>query len=188
MNEYKFKPAVTAEGKPVPVKVSVILRYHVVKYSLSLRMLFNPILQPLIPDKRLNIDRKMGKSEINQELSKPIRSAFIPQRGGASEPDSDGIYPLTRSVTGPRVIKFSDKEYGRMAFAHEGNSVCDVVLTIDVKGKASDPLVSHCERPELEKPAVASLMKSEYKPGFVKGKAVPMRATIQLEYGEISPK
>jgi hypothetical protein len=40
----------------------------------------------------------------------------------------------------------------------------------------------------LEKPAIALLMKSEYKPGFVQGKAVPMRATIQLEYGEVNPK
>jgi hypothetical protein len=118
----------------------------------------------------------------------PIRHGFIPQRGGASVPDSDGVYPLTRSVTGPRVIEFSDKGYGQMAFAHEGNSSCDVVLTVSEKGKASDPQVTHCERPELEEPAVDSLLKSQYTPGFVNGKAVPMRGSIHLEYGDDSAK
>jgi hypothetical protein len=151
-------------------------------------MLFNPIIQPLIPDKRWNLDRHMGKSEINQQLSKPIRSAFIPQLGGASVPDSDGNYSLTRNATGPRVIKFSDEGYGKMAFSHDGNSVCDIVLSVDLKGRPEDPQVSHCERPELEKPAIDSLLKSEYKPGFVNGKAVPMRATIHLEYGEVAAK
>jgi hypothetical protein len=190
VEQYKFKPAATPDGKPVLVTMPVILRYHVVKHSLSLRMVFNwPINNwPIIPDKRLNLDRHMGKTEANLEVSKPIRSAFIPLRGGVSEPDSDGVYSLTRNATGPRVVKFSDKGYGQLAFVNEGNSVCDVVLTIDLKGRASDPQVMHCERPELEKPAIDSLLKSEYKPGFVKGNAVPMRASIHLEYGEVNAK
>jgi hypothetical protein len=57
------------------------------------------------------------------------------------------------------------------------------VLTISTKGKAADPQIKHCERPELEKPAVESLLNSEYKPGMVNGKAVPMRASLHLEYG-----
>lgn len=178
--QYEFEPAMTQEGKPVPVMVRIFHEYHVVKYSLSLRMIIN---WPVIPDKRLNVDRRISKSEASREVSKPIRSAFIPQRGGPSGPGSDGVYPLTRSVTGPRVTTFSDRDYGRMAFVHEGNSACDVVLTIDAKGRASDPQVVHCERQELERPAVASLLKSQYKPGFVNGKAVPMRGSIHLQYG-----
>jgi hypothetical protein len=185
VKQYKFKPATTQEGKPVAVIVPLIHRYHVAKYSLSLRLIIN---WPVIPDKRLIIDRHMSKSDVNREVSKPIRSAFIPQRGGASNPGSDGVYPFTRSVTGPRVNKFSDEGYGQMAFVHEGNSTCDVMLTISKKGKAADPQVTHCERPELEKPAVESLLKSNYEPGFVNGKAVPMRASIHLEYGAELPE
>lgn len=167
VKQYRFKPAATQEGKPVPVTVNIQINYHLSK----------------IPTRH-----HLSEKGINNEISAPIRYSIIPQRSGASEPDSDGVYPFTRSVTGPRVIKFSDEGYGRLGFVHEGNSVCDVVLTIDVKGKASDPQVTHCERPELEEPAIKSLHKSEYKPGFVNGKAVPMRASIHLEYGGVPPK
>jgi TonB family protein len=187
VKQYRFKPATTQEGKSVPVTVSTILQYRSARYSLSLRLLFNPILWPLIPDKRLNFDHYMSKSDVNREVSKPIRSSFIPQRGGVSVPDSDGIYPFTRSVTGPRVIKFADKGYGRMAFVHEGNSDCDVVLTINAQGKASDPQGMHCERPELEKPVIDSLLRSNYQPGMVKGKEVPMRASAHISYGDARP-
>ncbi len=175
--QYEFEPAVTQEGKPVPVTVRLIHEYHMVKYALSLRLIIN---WPVIPDKRLILDRHSSKAEVSREMSKPIRSSFIPHEGGVSKPDSDGIYPLTRSVTGPRVIKFSDEGYGGLAFVHEGNSICDVVLTIGTKWKASDPQVTHCERPELETPVIDSLLKSDFKPGFVKGKAVPMRGSIHL--------
>jgi hypothetical protein len=190
VKQYRFKAATTQEGNPVPVTVSAVLRYHWIKHYLSLHMIFyNSILLPVIPDKRLlNLDRHMSKSDVNREVSKPIRYSFIPERGGASVPGADGVYPLTRDVTGPRVITFSDNGYGHLAFVHEGNSTCDVMLTISTKGKASDPQVTHCERPELEKPAVESLLKSEYKPGFVNGKAVPMRASIHLEYGDSPAK
>lgn len=167
VKKYRFSPAVTQEGKPVPVMISVEVNYHLY------RSLFA---------------RRASKEEISGEVSAPIRYGFIPQQGGASDPGPDGAYPFTRTVTGPRVIKFSDEGYGRVAFIHEGNGACDVMLTISVKGKASDPQVAHCERPELERPAVESLFKSEYNPGFVNGKVVPMRASIHLEYGDSPAK
>jgi hypothetical protein len=184
VKQYRFKPATTQEGKPVPVMLSLTHRYHSVKYALSLRLIIN---LPVVPDNHLIIDRHLSKADVNRELSMPIRYGFIPQQGGASEPDSDGVYPLTRNVTGPRVIKFSDEGYGHLAFVHEGNSTCDVALTIDSKGKAFDPQVTHCERQELEKPVVDSLLKSQYKPGMVHGKEVPMRASIHLDYGDDRP-
>ncbi len=106
----------------------------------------------------------------------------------SSDPSTDGVYPLTKSITPPILTKFSDEGYGDTAFIFAGNSVCDIVLTISVKGKASDPVVTHCERPALEKPAIDSLLKSKYKPGSVNGKVVPIRASIHLEYGGVSPK
>jgi TonB family protein len=165
--QYRFKPAATQEGKPVAVAMFIQTQFHLMD---------------------LPFRHRMSKAEVNREVSKPIDYGFIPQRGGTSEPDSDGVFPLTRNVTGPRVIQFSDEGYGLTAFAYEGSGACDIVLTVSTKGKATDPQVTRCERPELEKPAVASLLKSQYKPGMVHGKEVPMRGTIHLEYGGISPK
>jgi TonB family protein len=167
VKQYRFKPAATQEGKPIPVAINVQITYQLNKFHSEYY--------------------SSGKG-LNSEISALIRYGFIPQRGGVSEPDSNGVYPFTRSVTGPRVVVFSDEGYGRTAFSYEGSGVCDIVLTVSTKGKASDPQVTHCERPELEEPAIKSLLNSEYEPGFVNGEAVPMRASIHLEYGGVSPK
>jgi hypothetical protein len=79
--------------------------------------------------------------------------------------------------------KFSDQGFKAAAFPLVGNPGCDVVLTISAKGKASDPVVTACDKPILEKSAVDSLLKSHYKPGMVNGKAVAVRASVRLEFG-----
>ena len=86
------------------------------------------------------------------------------------------------------MIKFTDEGYGEAAFPLKGNGACDIVLTINAKGKASDPVVTHCDRPALEKPAIESLLKSHYKPGQVNGKAVAIRTSIHLELADLSPE
>lgn len=117
-----------------------------------------------------------------------IRFGFGSSPGTTSAaPDADGVYPLTKLATRP-TLHFSDQEYGNAAFMLPGTSPCDVLLTISKKGKASDPMVLHCEKPSLDKPAVDSLLKARYKPGKMNGKAVPMRVLIHLEYGGFSPK
>lgn len=180
--QYRFKPAMR-DGKPVPVAFSYVQRYHFAKYALSLRLLINT---SWVPRKYFILDRHMGKGEIEEAIGRQIHYGFIPQRGGPSTPDADGVYQQTRAVTGPRLMVFFDEGYGRMAFFHEGSSACDVVLTVSVKGKALDPRINHCEQPELEEVVLNSLLKSTYKPGFVRGKEVPMRGLIHIAYGEIT--
>jgi hypothetical protein len=107
----------------------------------------------------------------------------------SSDPGADGVYPLTKSVTPPDLIRFSDSGYGVAAFnSPEGNGSCDIMITISAAGKATDPKVTHCERPELEKPAVQSLLESKFKSGSVNGKPVPIRTTVHLEYYEAPVK
>ncbi|MGB9406427.1 MAG: TonB family protein [Terracidiphilus sp.] len=114
----------------------------------------------------------------------PIRYTFSSPPGiTSSEAGADGVYPLTNVPAGPILTKFSDEGYRKVAYWSTSLSACDILLTISAKGKASDPQVIHCERPELEKPAVQSLLKSHYKPGKVNGKSVPIRASIHLQYG-----
>jgi TonB family protein len=165
--QYRFKPAVTQEGKPVAVAMYIQTQFRLMDISFR---------------------HRMSKAEANREINKLIHYGFIPQRGGTSEPDPDGVYPFTRNVTGPRVIEFSDEGYGLAAFAYEGSGACDIVLTVSTDGKAIYPQMTHCERPELEKPAIDSLLKSKYKSGFVNGKPVAMRASIHLEYGDVAAK
>jgi hypothetical protein len=86
------------------------------------------------------------------------------------------------------MTSFVDEGYGDNAFMDAGKSACDIVLTISDKGKPSDPQVIHCERPALEKLAVQSLLKSHYKPGKMNGKAVPIRASVHLEYADAPTK
>jgi hypothetical protein len=120
-----------------------------------------------------------------------IRCAFSTPSGvSSSAPDADGVYPLTKIVTPPSMTKFSDSKYSDAVFSSvgDGSSKCEIVLTISAKGKASDPVVTHCERPALEKPVVDSLLKSKYKPGSVNGRDVAIRASVHLEYEDVPPK
>jgi hypothetical protein len=156
VGQYRFKPAMTPDGKPIPVKINVEISYHM---------------------------------DGGRDSGPPIRYRFsTPPGTTTSEPGPDGVYSLTQSATPPTMVKFTDERYGEAAFPLEGNGDCDILLTINAKGKASDAVVTHCEQPSLEKPAVQSLLKSHYKPGSVNGVAVPIRTSIHLEYGGVPPK
>jgi TonB family protein len=132
---------------------------------------------------KINIELDYRRANINNLFSY-IHYGFNPPPGITSAaPSTDGIYMLTREDVSPAILNFADKGYGKAAFPRAGNSVCDILLTISAKGKPSDPQVTHCERPELEKLAVKSLLKSRFTPGSVNGKAVPMRASVHLKFG-----
>jgi Gram-negative bacterial TonB protein C-terminal len=190
VGQYRFKPALTQDGKPIVATVApLVLQYHVAHHGLTLStlvsLLANPWVGDQMPSRNLIIfDRRMSKAGLYRELILPVHLHFIATQGGSSDPGSGGIYPLTISATAPRVIEFAEEGYAALAFTHEGNSPCDVMMTIDARGRPSDPRVIHCERSELEKPAVESLLKSPYKPGYVNGKPVPIRAMIHLYYDD----
>jgi TonB family protein len=117
----------------------------------------------------------------------PIRCGFSSPPGiSSSAPDADGVYPLTKLVDSPTMEHFSDDGYGNLAFHLVGSGACDVVLTIDAKGKPTNEQAPHCEKTVLELPAARSLLKSRYKPGSMNGKAVPVRVSVHLELGEFA--
>lgn len=184
----QFQPATAEDGKPVPVTVKFVHQYHFLRDYLHLRLLLFAFVDlpvaSLIPDRRVGPALALTKSDINHALSMPIEYGFVPVGDGPTTPDADGVYTQTRTVTGPRVVKFSDQGYGSLAFYREGSSACDVRVTVDEKGKASDPEVVRCAAPELEKVVVASLLKSSYRPGYVRGKVVAMRGVIHVNYGD----
>jgi hypothetical protein len=120
-------------------------------------------------------------------LKTRVRFAFASPPGTTSpNPDADGHYPYTKAVVSPTLKEFADMGFGDAAYSFVGSSPCDVLLTINPEGKAVDPIVSHCSRPAMEKPAIESLINSRYKPGTFNGKAVPIRLQIHLEFENYS--
>lgn len=162
----RFNPATTPDGKPVVIIYNLLLRYHSIKFY---------------------FDRDLTQADSNREILRPVHSGFTPVIGAATTPDADGIYAFTLSVAPPHLIKFKDKGYAHEAFTHQGNSLCDILLTIDEKGRPSDPRVTHCERPGLEQPAINSLLKSKFTPAKLHNKRIAIRATLHLSYDDPIP-
>ena len=112
---------------------------------------------------------------------------FSPPGTTSDSPDADGVYPLTKSMTAPAITKFSDEGFGDAAFMFPGNASCIVVLTINAKGKPSNPSITQCYKSGLEKPAIASLLNSRYTPATVNGSPVPVRMSVRLQFDGTYP-
>jgi len=190
----RFAPATDRDGNPVPVLIRLIQRYHSANYVLR-SYLLNAIpyvnyyelftKEPKGPHYDFVIDRKMSKAEYKRQLARPIHAGFLPETGGASVADADGVYPLTRNVTAPRLLSLEDEGYGSYAFLHEGHSACDVLLTVEPNGRSSEPVIRHCDAKDLEEPVRKTLERSRFTPGFVAGKSVPMRGLLRISYGDV---
>jgi hypothetical protein len=113
-----------------------------------------------------------------------IRVGFLVPQEPASEPDSNGIYSLSAAFhppdSPPKLLGFANAGFGRAAFSQDDGAGCLVVLTIDSNGVPSDPQITKCDARSLEEPAIHSLLKSQFSPAILNGKAVPVRATVHL--------
>ncbi len=168
--QYRFQPATTPEGKLIAATIRLEIVYKTFGTG-----------DPEMPNRHPELKIHYPKLPIHYTISTPPGIS-------SSAPGPDGVYPFTNLSAPPMMINFSDEGFRNVASLSTSPTACDILLTISAKGKPYDPQVIHCETPELEKPAVQSLMKSSYKPGKVNRKAVPMRASIHLEYGDMSPK
>jgi hypothetical protein len=109
-----------------------------------------------------------------REVVDPIRLGFATPPGVNSlVQDAKGVYPIIKDATVPTASPYSDQGSSEKAFLSEGKSACDIVLTIDAKGKASEPTVIHWDRESLGAPATQTLMASRYKPALLNGKPIP---------------
>ena len=157
--KYRFKPAMTQDGKAVPVTISIEVNF-----------VFGSGYEPPV--------------QVRYELSSPPGTI-------STEPDGNGVYPLTNSFeppnAAPKLVRFISKGFGLAALPFPDGVACDAIMTIDVKGKALDAQVTHCDQFALEKPAVESLLKSKYEAALLNGKAVPVRVSIHLAYAGFGP-
>lgn len=159
--QYRFSPA-TRDGKPLPVRIAVEINF--VKHSGPPWVSLNNPVPP----------------EIHISFSSPPNTA-------STDPDANGIYPLTKLLPSspnlaPSLTDYHGGDFKKLASKLSGKSNCDVLVTIDAKGKPSDAQVLHCISPELEKPALDAILKSHYASATLNGKPVPMRALIRIVY------
>ena len=153
---YKFKPAHTDDGKNFPVKLTIEVNFRL---------------------------KSEGPFTVGTQPQAQLRYAFLSPPGmTSSDPGPDGVYPLSRLVTMPKMIRFVSKDFEEVAFRFPDGVGCRVVLTINAKGKPSDVQVINCDNAFLEKPAMSSVLRSKYEPARLNGKAVPVRATIHIVY------
>jgi hypothetical protein len=122
-----------------------------------------------------------------REINDPIRLGFgSPPRAPDSAPDANGIYTFSKAITPPTITRFVDEGYSSTAFARDGKSPCELILTLDVKGKPTSAVPSNCEPEVLAKGAAKTLLASHFKPATLQGKAVPVRILAHLEYAEFA--
>lgn len=104
------------------------------------------------------------------------------------EPTADGVYPYSIKMTPPTLVSFADEGYGDAAFANPETSGCDLVITIDGKGRASSPESVHCEGKGIGIAIAHSIADSRFEPGKVDGKPVPVRMAMHIEFVGFFPE
>jgi TonB family protein len=156
--KYRFEPARDDDGNPVPVMVTVEVNF------------------------RLSGSASGPNFPVSYSWHTPPGVTSI-------APDARGVFPLTKAVEVPKLTAFPEDEFGEAVFVRTktGSGGCDVLLTIDAKGKPSDPVATQCDQEALKAVAVDSLMKSHFKAGRVGGKTVPVRALIHIAVADLVP-
>jgi len=155
VSKYRFKPATAPDGTPVPLSIKVQVSFR-------------------------SGDGNSSKSGVIYEVQGPVNSE-------TSKPGPDGVFLLTEEMRSPVLSKFVDQGFSSSASrlskasSLSNQPYCNVLLSIDVKGKPFNPK-AECNDATLEQPAVDSLLHSHYKPGKLNGRPVPIRISIHLKF------
>lgn len=133
--------------------------------------------KPVVAHISINVSFRFGTND----MPAPTVACEVssPPGTSTSDPDPDGVYPLTRLIAPPKITKFTDKDYGVRAFSVE-DEACDVTVTVDPRGRALKPGIVHCAKSGLETAALESILASRFRPGSINGKPVPVRLTFHL--------
>jgi hypothetical protein len=150
--KYRFKPAVRiADGTPIPIRISIEIVFRV-----------------------------GDRQPLPEELFAPSRYTFSAPPGVTSSEPDGGVYPLSNLLEAPRMTEFASKRLDVVALPFPDGISCNLVLTLDQKGKPISALVTDCDKQALQQPAIESLMQSKYKPARLNGNPVPVRMAVHL--------
>ena len=157
VKNYRFKPATTVqENKTVLFKMNIEVSYR-----------FGPNRGPIsLPRPHIKLD------------------FLLPSQPARPEPDSAGTYTLSHVFDPPnalpRLQRFVGVGFGRTAFSLDDGAGCIAAIDIDETGQPTDVKITECDDPSLEEPARRSLLRSQFFPAILNGKAVPVRASVHL--------
>jgi TonB family protein len=159
--QYRFRPATDDKDKPVAVQITIVVNFRFFGVH----------------------HQTVGRTPTPQ-----IAYAFSTLPGTTSyDPDANGVYPLGKQMELPEFKTMNDTGYSEAAVMWDNGVSCNIVLTISAKGKPSDPQLLFCDKKNLEKPAVDTLMNSQFKPAKLNGKPVAVRTSIRMVYKGFAP-
>ncbi len=163
VGKYVFQPARDNTGNPVVVPISIEIDFHLADIATE------PIGRP---------------------TSGMFRYGIVPlEAQNSSGPLPKGVYALTTAMESPKLARLPDESFVNEAFRFRHGLHCEVALTINKKGIASDPVGAHCNEQAMTIPAVTSLLSSKFDAARLNGKAISVRVVVGLAYvGTADPK
>ncbi len=166
VRQYKFKPAVDKDGKPVPVMMSVEVQYH------------------LIDGHKPAPFCDFGDTGVS-----PVRTSTLPPPDPAgAQPNGDGVYSLTKQMMAPSPREFSDQGFCKAARTVKDDVGCVGLLDLDEKGRVSKIESMKCSVANVEEPLTKTLEKSPFQPCYLDGNRIPVRFALAVKYFVNPPK
>jgi TonB family protein len=168
VRQYRFKPAIRkTDGKPIPITMAVEISYR---------------LQDGRPP-------RAGLCEDRVTSGSPIRSSGSPPPdAGDAQPNSNGLYALTKEMAAPRPREISDQGFCKAARAMKEDVGCIGTVDLDDKGKVLRVESMQCTAAKVEEPLTKSLEKSQFEPAYLNGNHVPVRFAFSIKYFVNPPK
>jgi protein TonB len=104
---------------------------------------------------------------------------FGPGSGGGF---GGGAYRIGGGVSAPSVLSKVEPEYSEEARKAKWQGTVVLQLVVDEHGLPKDPKVTRSLGLGLDQKAIEAVMKWRFKPGMKDGKAVPVFATIEVNF------
>jgi TonB family protein len=100
----------------------------------------------------------------------------------APTPDADGVYRLGPGIAPPMLINAVPASYPTDATESDRPHVCILSVVVGVDGNASSVHVVNPNPGPLDDAAIAAVHKSQFQPGMLNGKPVPVLIQVRVPF------
>lgn len=97
-------------------------------------------------------------------------------------PDADGVYRLGPGIAPPMLINAVPASYPTDATESDRPHVCILSVVVGVDGNASSVHVVNPNPGPLDDAAIAAVHKSQFQPGMLNGKPVPVLIQVRVPF------